>query len=730
MNRDERERFAELFSHLMHDAAGPDAATDPALRVLSHALLNYLGSRQSAERSDAGAPSESRVPSEFHEPPTGLDALARQLGAAMPWLGAFLDWTRGERDTGALAREFAQASGAGVLSASMIQRRLDALPIRPAMARGPAGRREARGEMGMGQDKHVQAVRQLAQLEARLTGLSRVPEDALLDHLLGDTALLAAAAELCESDAGGALAGRLRQRVAPWQAAAPQVGRPRYADALQILARLDDSAPGVDPLAQAGVDLHARTRGFARGLASNMQRLGLLSAVRAALAFAPPAPGAIRAEKSESEVAESGARFLRSREAFLSEFEVFRADPTLRQLALALMEVRGACMEYLRGGAPLASLAAWVDYLRDGCVEMAEARDCTLRETISYANYCLQLLNFCDLAAACFASQRTLHGEGWVLNEALRAAMCQVEDELKEFSLLGQHEGAGDAHTGLARFERARWRRAGDVAYLADRLSRLRGAWRHGVLPAPLGAPPRLDADISAHSLAVVDNLLSGFDEADIIAFADLVANVQLRGFEWIEGLTPAQILKLIATCAVAARDLPGIDIRTRFVVDLSPLGRWATDPVCAALNRRILCMLLDRRDMAEILNGGAEHGMLARGLVGHTRSADGRISAPLDPTVGALSGAPAAAQAHLVMEFIADAELRALLQLIATSTSQDAQFRDLLEQRLHAMLTDDAARAGHARPANLASNAREDAHEDASFDDDFDRLSSASGMN
>src|SRR5690554_7074103 len=81
MKRTERERFAEFFHFLVHADTDSEAGTerdpesDAALRVLSHALLNYWGVRQG-------------------EDPERNAEISAQMTHALPWLAAFLASTR------------------------------------------------------------------------------------------------------------------------------------------------------------------------------------------------------------------------------------------------------------------------------------------------------------------------------------------------------------------------------------------------------------------------------------------------------------------------------------------------------------------------------------------------------------------------------------------------------------------------------------------------------------
>lgn len=621
-------------------SAGTDSGTKSpnksdraaALRLLSHSLLNYLGATSTDETAD--------------------------LADSLAWLGAFLDWTRGDADVAEVAERLARTPAVEALSAQMIARRLAAWPV-------GAGRPAARQPESSAEDAHVAAIAQVVEIEQSLASLLTLTEDKLRSRLMNDSVALAAARELCEDATPKDLAGRLQYAFPSWYFERPVPPDSRRSTALWMLAGLE-AADAPNPLAAGTYELSQRGRGFERGLAQNMARLELIPAVRVALAFG--GDGALSS--------------FEEREAFLRQFTVFRSQPALLQLASALIEIRGRCIDYVCGGAPFASMSPWIEYLRGPCVELAEVRECTLREAMSYAHYCLHLVNVCDFAAM---------GPD-AFNQQTRETLSNLEEELKEFALAGQREGLSDGEADLGRFERARWRRSGDASYLADRLTRLRGAWRQGTTPGPMGSPPRLDPEVTSHSMALVESLVGESSEGDIAALARLVENACLRDFHWLEQLEPAHILELLAITVTAARDLPGIDVSRRFQIDLSPLARWATDAERGGLNRRILSALLDRRRMSDILNGSREPSALRRGIVGQVFSGD---STP-----------------RLVMRFVADPELQALLELLGTTTSQDDGFHTMLEHRLEEMLqrhqvpaADDQPRLHEPESANLSSN-------------------------
>ncbi|MFW5967418.1 MAG: hypothetical protein ACOCV2_07865 [Persicimonas sp.] len=615
MPRDERERFAHLFEQLMVDGEREDVEADhlSALRLLSHSLLNVLGT-------------------------FGTDAAVRLAGAA-PWLAGFLDVARAESDLGEVVDRLAQSPATSTLSRGMIHRRLAACEAERSGCVGLRPRADRGG------DRHATAIAELAELDDRLAALVELPDDELRARLMEDSATLAAACELCEDAADGPLADRLRDAFAPWRFEESVPHRLRRSDALWALAALEDEEDSVDPFDEGGFELSERARGFERGLAQNMVRLDLIAAVRAALAFGP-----VRRDPQPADLDELEALFRR--------FAVFRADPALHRLALALCSVRGRCIDYVCGGAPLESLSDWIAYLRGPCNELAELRECTLREAMSYAHYCLHLVDVCDFS--------TMGPEA--LCEETRQTLMSVEEELKEFALAGQREGLSDVEADLGRFERARWRRPGEAAYLADRLSRLRGAWRDGISPGPVGAPPRLDEQVLAHSMALIENLVDEASESDLTALADMLGRARLVGYEWLERLEPRYVLDLLAVAVASARDVGRVDVSRPFTIDLGPLGRWVEDRDRARVNRRILEALLEQHSTRRILQEGGEPSALRRGIVGQARP-------------GAAPGG------RLQMRFVADDELQALLDLMGVTDAESDDFHAMLEARLHELL-------------------------------------------
>ncbi|MFB6351134.1 MAG: hypothetical protein ABEK29_05020, partial [Bradymonadaceae bacterium] len=230
---------------------------------------------------------------------------------------------------------------------------------------------------------------------------------------------------------------------------------------LDVLDRLEQG-DAFSLNAEAGA-LSDKSRNFETSLAKNMNRREMAPAVRAALIFGPGRHDhpATRRDRSPSLFASS----------------VFRDQPELAELAGALANNRWRAIRYLRGGAPLAHMTPWVDYLRDGCRDLARRRDINYREAVSYAHFCLHLVNICDLATL---------GEA-ALTDEVRDGLMAVENELKEFALAGRRSTVDAAVSELDNYDEMRWTSSGASAYLGDRLARISGAWRRESERGPIG---------------------------------------------------------------------------------------------------------------------------------------------------------------------------------------------------------------------------------------------------
>ncbi|MBA2665363.1 MAG: hypothetical protein H0U74_23950 [Bradymonadaceae bacterium] len=552
----------------------------------------------------------------------GDDALERAV-ALLPWLGLFRRWTEGELISKELGLALVSSGLVRHLGVAGVVRRLEQVDGQVAdsvLSRVPS----ALGEL---RDRELETLVKIRRLDERLGALLAREDEDLIEGLFADSALLCAAIELCAQAVPNAGAARLNAHTAIVASAAS-------ARAMGTLAEFEDG--GFERVPTALLQLSERSRRFELSLACNMHRHELLDVVRAALAF-----GSVNTEPVAKPVD-------------LRTLAVFRADSALEALAAALIEVRGRCIDHLAGALPLESLTPWVSYLRNGCLELAESRGITLREATSFAHYCLHLVNLCDL------------GERGVraLNESTRRALMDVEDELKEYALVGQCEGMRDAQVSLERFDRARWMGSGDAAYLADRFARLGGSWRKGTRPGPVGAPARLDEAAIAQCSALVADLFEGRAPAACASLVALVRGCQILGAELLEALEPADALKVLSIGLCAARDLAGVDASRPFWLDLRRMGAWYRDSAGGSLNPRILGRLLARQPLDAIFESldepAAQSGLLAR--LGERGTA-------------------------VVVEFVADAELEALLMLLSQSTSQSVRLRAMLEARLDELL-------------------------------------------
>jgi hypothetical protein len=580
---------------LLKQLTGHDSEdTSAALRLASHTALNLATE-------------------------AGTNALW-ELGRALPWLAVYLDWTdHGEGPTALVKTITSRRLVAHVPDAFVLDtlERASTRVNTSAIRRAPVG---ASPET----DPRIDAIARLARIDAGLDALVEADDAELLDTLLADTTLLDAALAIAATDSLSELALRLRDLLPSRDSSGPS-------GALRILAALElDSVDALPP--ELGL-LEDRSRRFELSLAANMQRHGLLETVRAALAFG-----------LDGELARP----------FFFQFSAFAADPSLEGLTRALIAMRGRCFGHLCGALPLEALSPWVDYLRDGCADLAEARGITLREAIHFAHYCLHLVNICDLAAV----------PGVSLKEPLRRSLMDVEDELKEFALIGQREGLSDTQSRLERYDRARWASQGSRAYLVDRLARLSGGWRKGTRPGPIGAPPRLHDEFVAPAETALEALLgedAGTRHLD--GLAALLARAELHGASPFEELGAVAILDLLIIACAAARDLPNVDVSKAYVVDCAPLCSWYSASAARA----------DRVGLLKALVGHYPSGLLLEGRIEPTQTGPGVV-----------------ARAHLgrvVLRFEADPELEALLTLLNHTPATGTALRDALSQRLEEML-------------------------------------------
>lgn len=400
----------------------------------------------------------------------------------------------------------------------------------------------------------------LAQLDDSLTLLRRQSARDIRDTLLHDLELLAVALEtIAESDTH---LPEIRQAIG--------VRRPDPR-ALRVLQALELD-PHAEVLAQTA--LSERPRRFEVSAADHLRQNGFWPAVRVALAF----------DTSDAET--------------LHAFPTLRDDPPLEQLAHALIAVRGRTLAHLRGQAPLAALNPWVAYLRSGCNELAESRGITLREATSFAHFCLHLMNFCDLV--CQAGPAT--------HDDLRRSLMDIEDEVKEFALMGQTAGVDDRRASLAPFDATRWKRLGWTAYAAERVARLAGAWSQGTVPAPMGAPPRVAPDASFDARQAVDNA-DASRPASAHLLSTVLPHVVMLNAHWLERLDAAAITAAlyIVLDAVAA----DVDSHDLVEVDFGPLQSWTDAPV--------RCQLLEHW-LSHVVLKSASHATAALEITRHAK--------------------------------------------------------------------------------------------------------------
>ncbi|MFU8804971.1 MAG: hypothetical protein ACNA8W_14255 [Bradymonadaceae bacterium] len=551
---------------------------------------------------------------------SGTEALW-ELGRALPWLAVYLDWTNEDIELGALAATITRRRLVTHLPAPFV---LQDLERGERLVKTSPIRRAPQTDVSP-KDHRALSIARIAGIDRRLEALLREDDAALLDGLLEDTSLLDAALVVARAGEDSTATVRLRD-ILP-------AGRSKSSNlSLRILATIEES--GFESLPEEFSLLEDRGRRFELSLADNMHRHGLLETVRAALAFGPAAPG-------------DDVSLNRS---FFFQFSAFATDPSLEGLTRALVEMRRRCLGHLRGALPLEALSPWVDYLRGGCAELAETRGITLREAIHFAHYCLHLVNICDLAAV----------PGLSLREPLRRAMMDIEDELKEFALVGQREGLSDTQSRLERYDRSRWLSRGPRAYVVDRLARLHGGWRKGTRPGPIGAPPRLHEEFVAPCEAALDEL-----DLPIESLANLLARAQLLGVSCLEHLEAKPLLELLILAGSAARDLPHVDISQPFVVDCSPLELWCAASPAQSDRVRLLQALLEQYPTTQLLEGSTELTHVGLGLVAE------------------------AVDDRLVLRFVADAELEALLTLLTHTAADRQDLRDVLSNRLEEMLFD-----------------------------------------
>ena len=589
----------------------------------------------------------------------GADRLL-EASRALPWLAAYLDWAERGKSAQEVAEALRDWGALSALEATMVAEQLDRLS---AQRREEAVRRRPR-RMAAEKDEAVALFSRLAEAQRGLAELVHIEDDAALrDALFARTALLPVAVDLLQRPGhrSTTLGRRLEGLVGGWADAgdgpdqpSPHVKRSRP---LTLLARLAQGHGGMPaPLDR----LDDQARRFEQTLVTDLGDRGVLDAVKAAMLHGPLAVGARSAPRQP---------------ALGWQLSVFHRDPALEALAEALIEARWRALAVVRGQAGLEALGSWVRYLRGPCLELAESREMTLREATHYAHYALHVLNLCDLASL---GLRATH-------DGTRRALMSLEEELKEFALAGQRRGLRDDQVALERFEMARWRSSGPAAYLAERLARLRGSWRAGLRSGPIGAPARVeDAEILAHSLALVESLPEASDSEALDALATAARRCLILEADWLEQLAAHEVLKLLILGLRLAAARP--DDESLLIFDPGPLVRWYADERSGALHRKMFSELLQRSPA-------------------HLEAAPQRARCGLRAE---LLADPTAAARRLTLHFLADEELDALLVLLGSTP--DASLRQILESRLASLLNcglPTTAKGDGQTPAPLESTSR-----------------------
>ena len=591
-----REQLVDLLMELT-EASGADLSEHRAcMRHLSLGALNL------AEEADA-------------------EALMAASGV-LPWLGVFLGGQREKVSGTKLAEMICHHGLVRQLPEPVVRRRICAAfpDDHSQIRRTPSGKSPV-GCTKLAQNPDtpitdgteitpLQVLKRLVADDRRIGLLAEANEHDRRDALLDDAGLLATALQLrgCDQQAG------LDDALPKWRIDAPS--KP-----LEVFARFERVDFDAVPPEWRGLD--DRARRFEQSLAEHLGRHGMLTPVRAALAFSPA-------------VGSSDPDLTRVRR-FLSTFSAFAADPALLELAVALIGARHLCVDVVRGAAPLDALSGWAQYLWKGCSRLAESRDITLREATNFAHYALHLVNLCDLSVA----------DGVELTDPMRRALMDVEDEIKEFVTVGRKSEAPDRPVELFRYEKARFDRAHPRAQLADRLARLGGAWRAGHRPGPHGCAPRPDHPLIDTCLELVNG-----DDTWLDATNHLLRRAHLLGIDRLESWPAHRTLLLVQRALHLARHCERIDTDRPFTVDLTPLANWVTEG--------------DGQDRGELLE-----------VLLETRRDDHNATNP------ALT--PHADEQFLTVQFHPDENLQALLTLLA-STDDDG-FRDTLRRRVDNML-------------------------------------------
>lgn len=609
-----RERSSHLLYRLIKDDIGQcHEDAAGALRLMSHASLNLAAE-------------------------LGTDAVQR-AGESLVWLSLFAQWESGQISAVELGQELLGRKTLRCLPESLVQRRLarvEALRVPTVLHRAP---RETHLQVVQSGQSEVDVLVELHRIDRMLQDALACEDAVLMNRLFSESLLLCAALELRSADVSKnkslqAASERLKRLFGE--------GDAKQVAALEILAEIENGE--FEQVPTAFLQLSERSRRFELSLAQNMAHHGLLCAVRAALGFGSTSGNTWQPGWLDS----------------------FSGDDELAELARVLIEMRGVCHGYFSGALGIEALKPWVMYLRNGCMEFGESRGLTLREATGFAHYCLHLVNLCDLGAR----------GARVVSEETRLALMDIEDDLKEFALSGQREGIRDSQVNLTAFERGRWKRRGDSAYIVDRLARLTGGWRAGVRPGPVGAPARLDSQVLVESQALMDEIIVGLNRAmpgnetsAIAMMAAVLRNCALHGAEFFEMMTLEEAFKVLSFGLAAARDTAGIDVNQPFWLDARALlGHDGRQQDAGMAQRQMLAQVLKRRPLDAFFSAGGESNSSGFGLMS-------KVCTAQDEAV------------TIKLSFEVDAELSSLLELMNHSSSQSVRLRTMLETRLDELL-------------------------------------------
>lgn len=522
----------------------------PRMDMMSHALREHASGLMSELcRKDDLPPDALRLATHMLVN-LGDDAGPRALEAvadALPWLAAFLELQQSESGFD-IATRLESRGALRALNSASVAHSIDAL------AHGATA--DARREL-----------ERLAAIDRDLFALSQASSAEARSILQSDTALLASVVGLVEES--GPELDRVTSIFEDW--VGPSIHQSaRRSESLAVLRDLETTWNGGERLKACA--LSERSRRFELSSTDHLEEHGFLVSVRAALCFGQKHRGL-----------DDDLDNLRSLRQAIQTFPMLRDDPVARSLAVALARMRFACVEHLRGALPLAALSPWVRFLRGECAEIAESRGISLREATSFAHYSLHIMNFCDFVANEFES----------VNEQTRKNLMDLENELKEFALVGQQQGLSDLQANLERYDTVRWKGAGEHVVLSERFARLRGVWRLGTDSAPLGGPPRVDGrDLDAvnEALEHLEHEVKG-----IVGFvSNRIACTHLMHDSVFEELEMHASLRLLAVIAAACEAMPTIDLR--------PLEEW----IRSADHLRFVELALNTFDISRLMDGGA----------------------------------------------------------------------------------------------------------------------------